>query len=125
VPSPAPRHNPVLTEVAVTLHRLSEDRRLGVALIKTDIALDANTRLRPDVSYFSVETWRTVDTNRAPVIQKPLLVADIISPEETFANVESKLTAYFEMGHSGSSPPRGFFTNTREPGHRGYPKARS
>src|ERR1022692_3670207 len=66
VPSATPRHNRILGRLFKLLDSSAEARRLGAVLIETDLAVRANTRLRPDFGFFSAETWRTVDLDRVP-----------------------------------------------------------
>jgi Uma2 family endonuclease len=57
VPNPTPLHNRVLVRLAVALEAYSESTRLGVVLPKTDLAVRKETRLRPDLGFFSAKTW--------------------------------------------------------------------
>ncbi len=61
VSSATPEHNLILMQVASLLHVYVRKRRLGVVLLETDLAVRTNTRLRPDLGFFSAETWHGVD----------------------------------------------------------------
>src|ERR1700733_4510188 len=71
VPSATPLHNLILMRFASLLHSFVVPRKLGVVLPETDLAVKANTRLRPDFGFFSPDIWRTVDLRRVPVVQTP------------------------------------------------------
>jgi Uma2 family endonuclease len=98
VPSATPKHNLILAQLLSLLHSYAIPRRLGVVLPETDLAVRANTRLRPDMGFFSAETWRTVDIERVPVIQTPDIAVEIISPSETSTTINRKIDAYLKWG---------------------------
>jgi Uma2 family endonuclease len=52
VPSATPRHNRILTRLLRLLDSFAEAHKLGAALPATDLAVRANTRLRPDFGFF-------------------------------------------------------------------------
>jgi len=97
VPSGTPRHNLIYAHLMSQLYESAEKRKLGVVLPRTDLAVRENTRLRPDVGFFSVETWRTVDLHRVPVIQTPLIAAEMMSPSEN-RTIQRKIDAYLKWG---------------------------
>src|SRR5579863_5889226 len=98
VPSATPEHNFILAQLLSLLHGFAISRRLGVVLPETDLAVRANTRLRPDMGFFSAETWRTVDVKRVPVVQTPDIAVEIISPSETATTIHRKVDAYLKWG---------------------------
>jgi Uma2 family endonuclease len=98
VPSATPRHNLIYGHLMSLLYGFAEPRKLGVVLPRTDMAVRENTRLRPDVGFFSVETWRTVDLKRVPVIQTPVIAVEIIQPSETATTVHRVIDAYLKWG---------------------------
>src|SRR5580698_1630752 len=98
VPSATPEHNLILMRLSSLLHTFAIPRRLGVVLPETDLAVRANTRLRPDFGFFSAETWRTVDIKRVPVVQTPDIAVEIISPSETVTTINRKIDAYLKWG---------------------------
>ncbi len=67
-------------------------------LPETDLAVRANTRLRPDFGFFSAETWRNVDLERVPIVQTPDIAVEIISPSETATTIHRKIDAYLKWG---------------------------
>src|SRR5580704_17707976 len=71
VSSATPEHNRILMRLAFLLYSFAELKKLGVVLPETDLAVRRNTRLRPDLGFFSDETWRSVDLKRVPVVQTP------------------------------------------------------
>ena len=98
VSSATPRHNRILARLLATLHRFVDARKLGAVLPETDLAVKANTRLRPDFGFFSAETWQTVDLDRVPVIQTPDIAVEIIFPSETATTINRKVDAYLKWG---------------------------
>ena len=98
VPSATPEHNLILMRLSSLLHTFAVPRRLGVVLPETDLAVRANTRLRPDFGFFSAETWRKVDVKRVPVVQIPDIAVEIISPSETSTTINRKVEAYLKWG---------------------------
>jgi Uma2 family endonuclease len=98
VSSATPRHNRILGRLFKLLDSFAEARKLGAVLIETDLAVRADTRLRPDFGFFSAETWRTVDLNRVPVLQTPDIAVEIISPSETATTIYRKVDAYLKWG---------------------------
>jgi len=98
VSSATPRHNRILGRLFKLLDSFAEARKLGAVLIETDLAVRADTRLRPDFGFFSAETWRTVDLNRVPVVQTPDIAVEIISPSETATTIYRKVDAYLKWG---------------------------
>jgi Uma2 family endonuclease len=98
VSSATPKHNRILERLMTFLNSFAEARKLGVVLPETDLAVRANTRLRPDFGFFSAETWRTVDLDRVPVVQTPDIAVEIISPSETATTINRKIEAYLKWG---------------------------
>jgi Uma2 family endonuclease len=98
VSSATPKHNLILAQLLSLLHSFVIPRRLGVVLPETDLAVRANTRLRPDLGFFSADTWRTVDLERVPVLQTPDIAVEIISPSETATTIHRKIDAYLKWG---------------------------
>jgi Uma2 family endonuclease len=91
VSSATPKHNRILARLLRLLDSFAEEKRLGAVLPETDLAVRANTRLRPGIGFFSAQTWRTVDLNRVPVIQTPDIAVEILSPSETATTINRKL----------------------------------
>jgi Uma2 family endonuclease len=98
VPSATPKHNRILLRLARLLDEFAEARNLGAVCPETDLAVRANTRLRPDLGFFSAETWRTVDLERVPIVQTPDIAVEIISPSETEKTIRRKIDAYLKWG---------------------------
>jgi Uma2 family endonuclease len=98
VPSATPKHNRILVRLSSLLNAFAEARRLGVVLPETDLAVRANTRLRPDMGFFSAKTWQTVDLDRVPVVETPDIAVEIISPSETGTTIHRKVDAYLKWG---------------------------
>jgi Uma2 family endonuclease len=98
VSSATPEHNLMLMRLSSLLHSYVVPKRVGVALPETDLAVRANTRLRPDFGLFSAEIWRTVDVKRVPVVQIPDIAVEILSPSETATTIHRKVDAYLKWG---------------------------
>jgi Uma2 family endonuclease len=98
VSSATPKHNRILGRLFKLLDSFAEARDLGAALLETDLAVRVNTRLRPDMGFFSAETWRTVDLEHVPVVQTPDIAVEIISPSESATMIHRKVDAYMKWG---------------------------
>lgn len=98
VSSRTPRHNLIYGRLINLLYEFAEAQKLGVVLPRTDLAVRVNTRLRPDVGFFSIETWRTVDLKRVPVVQTPVIAIEIISPSEALSTLHRMIDAYLKWG---------------------------
>jgi Uma2 family endonuclease len=98
VPSATPKHNRILMRLGRLIDAFAEKRKLGVILPETDLAVRKDTRLRPDLGFFSAGTWHTVDLERVPVVQIPDIAMEIISPSETSTNIRRKVGAYLQWG---------------------------
>jgi Uma2 family endonuclease len=98
VSSATPRHNRILARLIRLLDGFAESKKLGAVLPETDLAVRANTRLRPDFGFFSAETWQTVDIDRVPVVQTPDIAVEIISPSELATTINRKVQAYLKWG---------------------------
>lgn len=98
VSSATPEHNLILMELASLLHVYVRKRNLGIVLPETDLAVGRDTRLRPDLGFFSAETWRNVDVKRIPVVETPDIAVEIVSPSEIGTTLNRKLDAYLKWG---------------------------
>jgi Uma2 family endonuclease len=98
VSSATPKHNRILGRLFRMLDTFVETHKLGVVLLETDLAVRANTRLRPDFGFFSAETWLTVDIEKVPVVQTPDVAVEILSPSETATTINRKVEAYLKWG---------------------------
>jgi Uma2 family endonuclease len=98
VSSATPKHNRIMGRLYKLLDTFAEQKKLGAVLMETDLAVRANTRLRPDMGFFSAETWRTVDIEVVPVKQIPDIAVEIISPSETATTINRKVDAYLKWG---------------------------
>lgn len=98
VPSATPKHNRILMQLSSLLHVYVQKRRLGAILPETDLAVRNDTRLRPDLGFFSADTWQNVDQDRVPVVEIPDVAIEIISPSETASTINRKLKAYLKWG---------------------------
>jgi Uma2 family endonuclease len=98
VPSATPKHNRILLRLARFLEEFAEAGNLVAVCLETDLAVRANTRLRPDFGFFSAETWRTVDLERVPIVQTPDIEVEVTSPSETSTTINRKIDAYLKWG---------------------------
>ena len=67
-------------------------------LPETDLAVRADSRLRPDLAFFSSETWAEADEERVPVVQTPDIAIEIISPSETATTINREVEACLKWG---------------------------
>jgi Uma2 family endonuclease len=98
VPSATPRHNRIMIRLSRLLDSFAETRRLGVVLPETDLAVRKDSRLRPDFSFFTSDTWLHVDIDRVPVFETPDVAVEIISRSESAATIQRKVEAYLQWG---------------------------
>ena len=98
VSSGTPQHNLILVNLIMLLKAFARAHKLGTVLPETDLAVDPATRLRPDLGYFSRQTWETVDIRKVPVAATPDIAIEIISPSETAAMIERKVKKYLDWG---------------------------
>ena len=98
VSSATPEHNSILMRLAYLLYGFVQSNKLGTVLPETDLAVRADTRLRPDFGFFSAKTWRTVDLKHVPVVQTPDIAVEIISSSETATTINRKVDAYLKWG---------------------------
>jgi Uma2 family endonuclease len=97
-PSATPKHNMILMTLSALLHTYAVRRKLGVVLPETDLAVGANTRLRPEFGFFSAAKWHSIDVDQVPVVETPDVAVEIISPSETGTTIDRKLDAYLKWG---------------------------
>ncbi len=98
VSSATPEHNLILGQLLMLIQAFVKPRRLGKPLIETDLAVRRDSRLRPDLGFFSAETWQTIDIRRVPVEHPPDIAVEIVSPSETASNINRKVQAYLTWG---------------------------
>ena len=98
VSSATPRQNLIVAHLLTRLDVFAEAKKIGTPLFRTDLAVRASTRLRPDIGFVSANTWRTVDLDVVPVTQIPDIAVDIISPSETATTINRKVDAYLKWG---------------------------
>ena len=100
VPSPKPRHNLIAFALMRRIGAFARARRLGTVIFETDLAVSANTRLRPDIALFSAEKWESIDIDAVPVASAPDIVIEVLSPSETQRRMRCKIDAYLAWGVS-------------------------
>jgi Uma2 family endonuclease len=98
VSSATPLHNRILMRLSRKLDEYAETMHLGAVLPETDLAVRKDSRVRPDLGFFSARTWATVDLTKVPVVQTPDIAIEIISPFETIATMQRKVEAYLKWG---------------------------
>ena len=98
VPSARPRHNRILLRLGRLLDAFADANGLGAVLPETDLAVRRDSRLRPDLTFFSADTWRTVDIDRVPIVETPDIAIEIISPSESASTIQRKVEAYLAWG---------------------------
>jgi Uma2 family endonuclease len=98
VSSATPEHNLILGRLFALLYSFVRSERLGKLLLETDLAVRNDSRLRPDMGFFSAETWRAIEIDRVPVRHAPDIAFEIISPSETATTINRKVQAYLAWG---------------------------
>ena len=89
-----------------------------MVLPETDLAVRKDSRLRPDLGFFSAETWHSIDRKRVPVVEPPAIAVEIISPSETATTIDRKVEAYLKWGGSQCLSEGAFLTSVLIPGFR-------
>jgi Uma2 family endonuclease len=98
VSSATPEHNRILMRLAFLLYSAALQTKQGAVLPETDLAVRTDSRLRPDLGYFSSRTWQSIDIKRAPIVHPPDIAIEIISPSETASTINRKVQAYLGWG---------------------------
>lgn len=97
-PSATPEHNLIPGRLFALLYSFVRSGKLGKLLLETDLAVRHDSRLRPDMGFFSAETWRSIELDRVPVRHAPNIAFEIISPSETATTINRKVQAYLAWG---------------------------
>lgn len=95
------RHGRIAGQVAYLLKAHVDRNRLGVVFAAETgflIQHDPDTVLAPDVAYLSRAKFETVENEAQYLPLAPDLVAEILSPSDRFARVESKAFAWLDAG---------------------------
>ncbi len=103
VPGTTPEHNLILGRLFALLYSFVRPAKLGKLLLETDLAVRHDSRLRPDMGFFSAEAWRSIEIDRVPVRHAPEIAFEIISrvkttASETATTINRKLQAYLAWG---------------------------
>ncbi len=98
VSSATPLHNVILARMIRKLESVTDAPGLGMIIPATDLAVQRDSRLRPDLSFFSADTWRAVDIDRVPIVETPDIATEIISPSESAMTIQRKVEAYLAWG---------------------------
>ncbi len=98
LPGPTPVHNLVrdTATTALGVHLLQHP--VGMVLAGTDVRLGTATVRRPDIAFYSREVWDRIDPHKVPVLFAPDLVAEVISPNDTTADLNHRVNQYFRAG---------------------------
>lgn len=90
-------HNSLRDHVMCTLRRYAEDRRLGMVISGQAYDFGGDT-LAPDVSFFQNEKIPLVQWHRRVQPFVPDLAIEIVSPNDTFAQLTQKVNRYRKNG---------------------------
>ncbi len=97
-PSPAPRHNVVVSRLLRALASFIEGHGLGAVFIETDFQLTANTVRRPDVAVLARSALKDFDIDRVPIQGAPTLAVEVISPGNDAQDIVKKTRQYMGAG---------------------------
>ncbi len=71
---------------------------IGESVNDFEFALNADTRLRPDVLFVRSSRVEEIDPDRVPAQGAPDLAVEVISPSERPRDINMKLLAYLRLG---------------------------
>jgi Uma2 family endonuclease len=92
-PTATPERNLILGRLFFLLYSFVRPRKFGQLLLRIDLAVRPDSRLRADLALFSSQIWRYAEIDRAPMEQPPYIAIEIISPAETATVVNRKVQA--------------------------------
>ncbi len=98
--SPRPIHSIVFGNLFSQLYPLAKSRTLGMVFAESEFQIGRERRLIPDIAFLSLAKAKSVDTSSTPILEIPDLAIEVLSPSESAAHVDRKITAYLDAGVS-------------------------
>ena len=96
--SARPIHSIVFGNLFAQLYPLAKSQSLGLVLAESEFQIGRERRLIPDIAFLSLAKARSIDTEKTPILEIPDLAIEVLSPSESAAHVDRKITAYLDAG---------------------------
>jgi Uma2 family endonuclease len=87
--------------LATSINTFALPKRLGMAINETAYQREAKNTRRPDVSYFELAKFPSLELLRQdpPVIERePNLAIEVVSPSNTIAEMDERIAHFFKTG---------------------------
>lgn len=97
VSSATPTHNRIVRRLLHLLELFLAVNYIAETLPDTEFIV-GQSRLRPDVAIMLLPTWDRIDPNRVPVPIVPEVAVEVVSPSESYVDVEQKVRTYLNHG---------------------------
>ncbi len=96
--SARPEHNILAGNICDELRPLARKRSLGLVLAESEFQIGPDRRLIPDLAFLSRAKAKRIDRAKTPILEIPDLAIEVLSPSESAAHVDRKITAYLDAG---------------------------
>jgi Uma2 family endonuclease len=87
--------------LATSINNFAMPKRLGMAVAETTYQREAKNSRRPDVSYFEIAKFPSLEVmlQDPPVIDRePNLAIEVVSPSNTIAEMDERIAYFFKTG---------------------------
>jgi Uma2 family endonuclease len=87
--------------LATSINNFAMPKRLGMAVAETTYQREAKNSRRPDVSYFEIAKFPSLEVmlQDPPVIDRePNLAIEVVSPSNTIAEMDERIAHFFKTG---------------------------
>ena len=87
--------------LATSINNFAMPKRLGMAVAETTYQREAKNSRRPDVSYFELAKFPSLEVllQDPPVIDRePNLAIEVVSPSNTIAEMDDRIAYFFKTG---------------------------
>ena len=93
--------NVLASFLATSINSFALPKRLGMAVAETTYQREAKNSRRPDVSYFELAKFPSLEVllQDPPVIEcEPNLAIEVVSPSNTIAEMDARIAHFFKTG---------------------------
>ena len=98
VSGPSYQHNRIRGKLETALNVFLANRRLGEVIAEQEFRIDQDTVRRPDVAFIRSEAASRIDRSKSILDVIPLLVVEIVSPNDAAEYVMRKVDQYLARG---------------------------
>ena len=87
--------------LATSINTFAMPKRLGMAVAETAYQREAKNSRRPDVSYFEIAKFPSLEVllQDPPVVEcEPNLAIEVVSPSNTIAEMDDRIAHFFKTG---------------------------